>query len=214
MTIRVLLADDHRAVREVFRALLEKEPGLRVVAEASDGEAAVAQARRLRPDVCLVDIRMPRLDGLEVVRRLCGPDVDDPIPVVVVTTFDKDRYVYDALRGGASGFILKRSAPALLVESVRSAMAGDQLISPQVTVRLLRHLSDPQPARGLWEQLTDREREIAYLVADGGSNADIAEQLVVSPATVKNHLFNIQRKLDVGNRVQVAAEAWRNRAVG
>lgn len=210
MTIRVLLADDQPAIREAFRLLLENEPDLVVVAEAASGESAISQAERLRPDVCLVDVRMPRGDGLEVVRRLCGHDVEHPIPVVVVTTFDLDRYVHEALAHGASGFLLKRSAPALLVEGVRAAVAGEQLINPQTTVRLLRHLVAPDTGSDPWAELTDREVEVARLVGAGGSNAEIAATLVVSPATVKNHLASIQRKLGVRNRVHVALAAWRN----
>ncbi|MFD6142972.1 response regulator transcription factor, partial [Promicromonospora sp. NPDC060271] len=141
MTISVLLADDQPMVRGGLRTILEDQPDIEVVAEAADGVEAVALARRLRPDVCLVDIRMPHMDGLEVTRTLAGPDVADPLRVVVVTTFDVDEYVYGALRGGAVGFILKDAGPALLVEAVRAAHAGDALVSPSVTVRLLRHLT-------------------------------------------------------------------------
>jgi len=141
MTIRVLVADDQAMVRGGLRRILEDQPDITVVAEAGDGAEAVELARRGRPDVCLVDIRMPRLDGLEVTRALAGPGVADPLRVVVVTTFDLDEYVYGALRGGAVGFVLKDAGPQLLVEAVRSAHAGDALISPSVTLRLLRHLT-------------------------------------------------------------------------
>jgi DNA-binding NarL/FixJ family response regulator len=163
MTISVLLADDQPMVRGGLRLILEDQPDIEVVAEASDGAEAVALARRLRPDVCLVDIRMPRLDGIEVTRTLAGPDVADPLRVIVVTTFDVDEYVYGALRGGAVGFILKDAGPALLVEAVRAAHAGDALVSPSVTVRLLRHLTTSAagapglPGRFGWSAVRPKE---------------------------------------------------------
>lgn len=204
MTIRLLIADDQEMVRRGMRRILEQQPDMAVV-----GEAAVALARRLRPDVALVDVRMPRLDGLEVTRRLAGPGAAPPVRVVVVTTFDLDEYVYPALRYGASGFLLKRSGPALLVEAVRAAMAGDSLISPSITVRLLRHVTgrrrERQPAG---EPLTEREIEVAGMVAQGKTNADIAAELFISPGTVKTHVANIQRKLGVRNRVGIAVRAW------
>ena len=143
MTLRVLLADDQAMVRSGFRLILESQPGITVAAEAADGIQAVALARKLRPDVCLVDIRMPGLDGIEVTRALAGPGVADPLRVVIVTTFDTDEYVYGALRAGAVGFLLKDAGPALLIEAVRAASAGDALISPSVTVRLLQQLAPP-----------------------------------------------------------------------
>lgn len=204
MTIRLLIADDQEMVRRGMWRILEQQPDMAVV-----GEAAVALARRLRPDVALVDVRMPRLDGLEVTRRLAGPGAAPPVRVVVVTTFDLDEYVYPALRYGASGFLLKRSGPALLVEAVRAAMAGDSLISPSITVRLLRHVTgrrrERQPAG---EPLTEREIEVAGMVAQGKTNADIAAELFISPGTVKTHVANIQRKLGVRNRVGIAVRAW------
>nr|BFE82300.1 hypothetical protein GCM10020093_049010 [Planobispora longispora] len=146
MTIRVLIADDQELVRTGFRMILDAQPDMEVVATAADGAEAIEQARRLRPDVCLLDIRMPRLDGLEATRILAGPGVPDPLRVVIVTTFDLDEYVYGALRSGATGFLLKDSGPALLVEAIRAAAAGDALVSPSVTVRLLEHLARPRPA--------------------------------------------------------------------
>jgi DNA-binding NarL/FixJ family response regulator len=143
---RVVIADDEEAIRHGFRLMLDAQPDMQVVGEAPNGETALALAHRVRPDVVLADIRMPRLDGLELTRRLAGPDVADPIRVIVVTTFDLDEYVHAALRNGACGFLLKRGGPALLAEAVRAAMAGDVLISPSVTVRLLRHLTEPRPA--------------------------------------------------------------------
>ncbi|MBZ4322085.1 response regulator [Streptomyces huiliensis] len=213
MSTRILLADDQEAVRIGFRLILDSQPDMEVVAEAEDGRQAVELAGRLRPDVVLADIRMPRLDGLEVTRLLAGPDVPDPLRVVVVTTFDLDEYVHAALRNGACGFLLKRSSPALLVEAVRAAMAGDAMVSPSVTVRLLRQLREPEPPRTAppTEALTEREAEIARFVAKGLTNAEIGAELFISPGTVKTHLAHVQRKLGVRNRVGVAAWAWDNR---
>jgi DNA-binding NarL/FixJ family response regulator len=219
--IRVLIADDQEMVRTGFRFFLNAQPDITVVAEAADGEEAVALARRERPDVCLLDIRMPKLDGLEATRMLAGPEVADPMRVVVVTTFDLDEYVYGALRGGACGFLLKDSGPTLLAEAVRAAAAGDSLVSPSITVRLLKHLTAPQadaPTRvrssavttPLSEPLTDRELDVVRLVALGRTNAEIAAELYVSLSTVKTHLSSIQLKLAARNRVEIAAWAWQN----
>jgi len=209
VTIRVLVADDQEMVRTGFRMILNAAPDIEVVAEAGDGIAAVGAANRLRPDVCLLDIRMPFLDGLEVTRRLAGPEVADPLRVVVVTTFDLDEYIYGALKAGACGFLLKDSGPALLVEAVRAAAAGDALISPSVTVRLLKHLAAPGGvARKPQEPITERELDVVRLVARGRTNAEIARELFVSLSTVKTHLSSIQIKLSARNRVEVAAWAW------
>jgi DNA-binding NarL/FixJ family response regulator len=209
--IRILIADDQENIRIAYRIILDAQPDMTVVAEAADGASALEQARHLRPDVVLTDIRMPRLDGLELTRILAGPQAGDPVRVVVVTSFDLDDYVYAALRNGACGFLLKRSGPALLTEAVRAAMAGDALISPQVTVRLLRHLTTPPGPvahHADTESLTSREREIARLVAQGRTNAEIAAALFIAAGTVKNHLAAIQQKLGVRNRVGVAAWIW------
>jgi DNA-binding NarL/FixJ family response regulator len=215
MTIKVLLADDQAMVRGGLRLILEDQPDISVVAEASDGVDAVALARRLRPDVCLVDIRMPRLDGIEVTRALAGPGVPHPLRVVVVTTFDLDEYVYGALRGGAVGFVLKDAGPALLVEAVRAASAGDALISPSITLRLLRHLaaSTAPAAGGPTRPLSERETEVVRAIARGRTNQEIAAELFISLSTVKSHLSGIQTKLGVRNRVEIAAWAWENRIV-
>jgi DNA-binding NarL/FixJ family response regulator len=203
--IRTLIADDQEAVRRSVRRILDAQPDIEVVGEAADGQAALEQAAELRPDVALVDIRMPRLDGLEVTRRLSGS-----VRVVVLTTFDLDEYVYPALRHGASGFLLKRSGPSLLAEAVRAAADGESLISPSVTVRLLKHVTAPprpaQPAPVV--PLTEREVEIAGHVAAGRTNADIAAELFISRGTVKTHMASIQRKLGVPNRVGIAVYAW------
>ncbi|MFB4315211.1 response regulator [Actinomadura sp. 21ATH] len=215
MTVSVLLADDQAMIRRGLRLILEDQPDITVVGEASDGAEAVAMARRLRPDVCLVDIRMPRLDGIEVTRALAGPGVPDPMRVVVVTTFDLDEYVYGALRGGAVGFVLKDAGPALLVEAVRAAGNGEALVSPSVTVRLLRHLTaTAAPARAERPlPLSGRELEVVRALARGRSNQEIAAELFISVSTVKSHLSAIQTKLGVRNRVGIAAWAWENRLV-
>ncbi|MFC8917742.1 response regulator [Streptomyces sp. NPDC057116] len=202
---RILIADDQEDVRSGFRLILDSQPDMTVVGEAADGAAAVDLARTLRPDVVLADIRMPKRDGLEVTRLLAART-----KVIVVTTFDLDDYVHTALRHGACGFLLKRSGPTLLIEAVRAAMAGDTLISPQITVRLLRHLA-PEPGRTRpLDPLTPREREVARLVAQGMTNAEIAAELVVTPGTVKTHLANVQAKLEVRNRVGIASWAWQS----
>lgn len=214
MTIRVLIADDQAMIRSGLRLILEDQPDITVVAEAVDGVDAVAQARRLRPDVCLVDIRMPRVDGIEVTRALAGPGVVNPLRVIVVTTFDLDEYVYGALRGGAVGFILKDAGPALLVEAVRAAHNGDALVSPSVTLRLLHHLNAAAAPAGTRPMpLSDRELEVVRAIARGRTNQEIAAELFISLSTVKSHLSTIQSKLGVRNRVGIAAWAWENRLV-
>ncbi len=225
MTIRVLLADDQDSVRSAFRMILDSQPDIRVVAEAADGATAVEAARRLRPDVCLLDIRMPGLDGLEAARLLAGPEVEEPLNVLIATTFDLDEYVHRALHNGACGFLLKDGAPSLLIEAVRAAAVGDSLISPSVTVRLLAHLAPRRNAtatraaagdegRGAAtrpaEPLTGRERDVVRLVARGLTNEELAAELFVTRSTVKTHLANVQRKLGVRNRVEIAAWAWEN----
>ena len=213
MTIQVLIADDQAMIRSGLRLILEDQPDIRVIAEASDGVDAIEKARRLRPDVCLVGIRMPRLDGIEVTRALAGPEVRQPIRVIVVTTFDLDEYVYGALRGGAAGFILKDAGPTLLVEAVRAAHNGDALVSPSITVRLLQHLTATSPSRPTPLPLTDREIEVVRAVARGRTNQEIAAELFISLSTVKSHLSTVQTKLSLRNRVEIAAWAWENRII-
>jgi len=214
MTIRVLIADDQAMVRTGFGMILGAQPDIEVVGEAADGVEAVEAARRLRPDVGLFDIRMPRLDGLQALRLLAGPGVADPMRIVVVTTFDLDEYVHAALRTGACGFLLKDSGPALLVEAVRAAMSGDALISPSITVRLLQHLNPPAPAMPDTADLSPREVEVVKLVARGLTNAEIATGLFISVGTVKTHLASVQSKLGARNRVEIAAWAWEHRVAG
>ncbi|MDI1462614.1 response regulator transcription factor [Catellatospora sp. KI3] len=210
--IRVMIADDQAMVRTGFGMIIGAQPDMEVVGEAADGVEAVALARRLRPDVALMDIRMPRLDGLEALRQLAGPGVADPPKVVVVTTFDLDEYVHAALRNGACGFLLKDSGPALLVEAVRAAASGDSLISPSVTVRLLAHLTPHLPGRtGDDQGLSPRELDVVKLTARGLTNAEIAAQLFISLGTVKTHLGSVQAKLGARNRVEIAAWAWEHR---
>jgi DNA-binding NarL/FixJ family response regulator len=211
VTIRVVLADDQEMVRTGFRMILEATDEVEVVAEAADGRAAVDLCRRHRPDVALLDIRMPVLDGLEATRLLAGPDVADPVRVVVVTTFDLDEYVHAALLNGATGFLLKDAGPALLVEAVRAAARGDALVSPQVTTRLLRRFGPGRPAAPEpVDPLTEREEEVLALVARGLTNAEIGQRLHVSPSTAKAHLASLHTKLGARNRVELASWAWRS----
>ena len=210
--IRVMIADDQAMVRTGFGMIIGAQPDMELIGEAADGVEAVAMARRLKPDVALFDIRMPRMDGLEALRLLAGPGVADPIKVVVVTTFDLDEYVHQALRNGAAGFLLKDSGPALLIEAVRAAVSGDALISPSITVRLLEHLSPPAPT-GDDGGLSPRELDVVKLAARGLTNAEIATQLFISIGTVKTHLGSVQTKLSARNRVEIAAWAWERRLV-
>jgi DNA-binding NarL/FixJ family response regulator len=199
---RILIADDQEGIRSAFRLILDAQPDLTVVAEAADGRTAIDTARAIRPDVVLADIRMPGADGIEVTRELAGSGIH----VVVVTTFGLEEYVHAALRHGAAGFILKRSGPALLVEAVRAAVNGDMLISPQLTVRLLRERDLRQEPSTV--VLTEREEQVVALIAQGLTNAEIAAELFLSPGTVKNHVAAIQEKTGTRNRVATAAWAW------
>ncbi|MFJ5548357.1 response regulator [Streptomyces sp. NPDC093225] len=208
MTITVVIADDQDMVRTGFRMILESQPDIDVLADVTDGEAALTAVEEHHPDVLLLDIRMPRLDGLEVTRRLAGRTTPR---IVIVTTFDLDEYVHAALHGGASGFLLKDASPAMLVEAVRAAAVGDSLVSPAITVRLLREMAPRTPAttaRRPAEPLTERERDVVRCLARGMTNAEIATELYVSLSTVKTHLANVQTKLDARNRVEIAAWAW------
>jgi DNA-binding NarL/FixJ family response regulator len=211
MSIGILIADDQALVRAGFRMILEAEPDLRVLAEAKDGDEAVEAARRVRPDIVLMDIRMPKLDGLEATRRIMA-GTDQPPRVLILTTFDLDEYVFDALHAGASGFLLKDVPPEQLVAGIRVVAEGDSLLSPTVTRRLIEsfvreHPRASKPPPEL-EELTPREAEILGLIARGLSNAEIAEELVVSGTTVKTHVARVLSKLGLRDRVQAVVLAY------
>lgn len=216
MNIRVLIADDQELVRTGLRMILDAQDDIEVVGAAVDGQEAVDLARSLHPDVCLFDIRMPRLDGIEATRLLAGPGVERPMAVVVITTFDLDEYVYAALRAGARGFLLKDAGSALLGQAIRAAAEGDALIAPSVTVRLLKEFADrAQPGRESavepTEPLTAREEDVLATVARGLSNSEIAGELHITLSTVKTHLASLMAKLGVRNRVEIAIWALARR---
>ncbi|MEU9357146.1 response regulator transcription factor [Streptomyces sp. NPDC048301] len=215
--IRILLADDQRLVRAGIRGILDDEDDLHVVAEAADGRSAVSACRELRPDVVLMDIRMPDMDGLEAARRITTDQELAAVKVVMLTTFDLDEYVYGALRAGATGFLVKDTEPAELLHAVRVAVRGDALISPSVTRRLIAEFAGrpdnpPEPDRRL-DALTGREREVMRLIAAGRTNDEIAAQLVVSPLTAKTHVSRIMAKLGARDRSQVVVMAYEYRMV-
>lgn len=216
MTIRVIIADDQSIIRAGLTTILNGQPDIDVIGQAADGREAVVLARRLRPDVCLFDIRMPNLDGVEATRLLAGPEVDDPLAVVVITTFDTDDHVTGALKAGARGFLLKDAGPALLVQAIHAAAEGDALIAPSITARLLATFANttsttdfPQPIAAL----TEREEEVAVTVAQGRTNAEIAEELHISLSTVKFHLASLMNKIGARNRVQIVIWAYKTRRV-
>jgi DNA-binding NarL/FixJ family response regulator len=216
MTIRVLIADDQGIVRAGLSTILNGRPGIEVVGQAADGRTAVALARRLRPDVCLFDIRMPVLDGIEATRLLAGPDVTDPIAVVVITTFDTDEYIYGALRAGARGFLLKGAEPDQLVQAIHAAVQGDALIDPAVTGRLLATFATGGPATAPAQPidaLTGREEDVLGGVARGRTNAEIARDLHISMSTVKFHLTGLMTKIGARNRVELAMWAYQTNRV-
>lgn len=216
MSIRVLVADDQEIVRTGLRMILDAQPDIDVVGEAGDGQRAVELARRLRPDVCLFDIRMPRMDGIEATRALAGPDVADPLAVVVITTFDLDELVFAALRAGARGFLLKDAGPDLLAQAVHAASAGDALIAPSVTGRLLQAFAGAgpsSPARQPVEALTEREEQILAAVAGGLTNNEIARELYITLSTVKTHVANLMAKLGARNRVEIAIWAYETKRI-
>ncbi|WP_328417819.1 response regulator transcription factor [Micromonospora sp. NBC_00389] len=213
MTVRVLVADDQEIVRTGLTIILNTQPGIEVVGGAGDGRQAVELAQRLRPDVCLFDIRMPGMDGIEATRALAGPSVPDPLAVVVITTFDLDEYVYAALRAGARGFLLKEAGPDLLSQAVHAAANGDALIAPSVTTRLLKAFADAGPAaprKQPIEALTDREEQVLVAVARGRTNKEIADELYITLSTVKSLITSLMTKLGVRNRVEVAMWAYEN----
>jgi len=207
MTIRVLVADDQSMVRAGFRMLLAGEEDIEVVAEASNGLEAVDKAQRFDPDVVLMDIRMPELDGLEATRRILA--ADRGTRVLVLTTFDLDEYIYEALTAGASGFVLKDDPPEQLIGAIRTVAAGDALLSPAVTKRVIERftrLSRPTPPSGL-EELTARELDVLRLIAQGLSNEEIGKQLFIGETTVKTHVTHVLQKLDLRDRVQAVVLA-------
>ena len=210
MSIRVLLVDDQALVRSGFRLILETREDLEVVGEAEDGREAVELARRLHPDVILMDVRMPHVDGVEATRRLSA--LGEPARVLILTTFDLDEYVYEAIRAGASGFLLKDVQPAQLVDAVRVVAAGEALLAPTVTRRLLDHFAGQLPGARRppeLERLTERELEILTLLAEGLSNAELAERLFLSETTVKTHVSSVLRKLELRDRVQAVVLAYK-----
>ncbi|MFD8562538.1 response regulator [Streptosporangium canum] len=216
MSIRVIVADDQEIARTGLVMILDAQPDIEVVGEAADGRRAVELARRLRPDVCLFDIRMPGLDGIEATRFLAGPNVADPLAVVVITTFDLDDYVYAALRAGARGFLLKNAGAAMLSQAIHAAANGDALIAPSVTARLLSAFANAgpssPPAHPI-ETLTDREEQILATVARGRTNNEIADELHISLSTVKSHLASLMAKLGARNRVEIAMWAYETNRV-
>ena len=211
MTIRVIVADDQELVRTGLSMILDAQPDIVVVGQAVNGREAVTMAQHLRPDVCLFDIRMPELDGIEATRLLAGPDVEDPLAIVVITTFDMDEYVHGALRAGARGFLLKDAGPDLLVQAIHAAAVGDALIAPSVTARLLARFAgagtETAPAQPI-EPLTEREEEVLVTVARGRTNNEIAAELYISLSTVKTHLASIMAKIGARNRVEIAMWAY------
>jgi DNA-binding NarL/FixJ family response regulator len=218
MTIRVVLVDDQAVARRGLRAILESEDDIEVVGEAGDGAAGVDLARRERPDVVLMDVRMPFMDGLEATRALAGPQAEERIDVLVVTTFDIDEYVFTALREGASGFLLKDTDPERLVEAVRTIAAGNGLVAPEVTRRLVaefaRSRAVPTGDPPGYETLTRRERDVLLGVAQGRSNREIANELFLGETTVKTHLGNMLTKLGLRDRVQAVIYAYEHGLVG
>jgi DNA-binding NarL/FixJ family response regulator len=212
MSVRVLLVDDQALIRAGFRMILEAEEDIEVVGECGDGEQAIHSVQRLRPDVVLMDIRMPEMDGIEATRRIAGDNGESAVRVLMLTTFDLDEYVYDALRAGASGFLLKDVPAEQLVAGIRLVAQGDALLAPSVTRRLIAEFSRNAPGRreqpAELDELTPRELDVFRLLARGMSNAEIAAELIVSETTVKTHVARILMKLGVRDRVQAVVMAY------
>jgi DNA-binding NarL/FixJ family response regulator len=214
---RVLIADDDEQIRGGLRLMLATQPDLMVVGEAADGAQAVAETARLSPDVVLMDIRMPGMDGLEATRRIAGAASDgqdaEGTRVIILTTFEQDEYVYEALRMGASGFLLKRATPEALIEAIRVVVSGDALLYPPITRRLITHFARPEPGEAQapdLERLTERERDVLVEMARGRSNTEIAERLFVGEQTVKTHIRHIFAKLGFRDRAQAVVFAYEN----
>ena len=209
MTLRVIIADDQELVRDGFRMILESS-GIEVLGEARDGREAVYLARRRSPDAVLMDIRMPGMDGLEATRQLAGPQAADPIAVLILTTFDLDEYVLEALRAGASGFLLKDAGRDQLVQAVQAVARGDALIAPSITRRLIERFvaRSPDPIPAELDELTARELEVVRQIARGRSNAELAQELTISETTVKTHVARILAKLRLRDRVQIVVFAY------
>ncbi|WP_108667208.1 response regulator [Euzebya rosea] len=211
MSIRVLLVDDQDLVRSGLRLVLQTEPDIEVVGEARDGAEAVRLAVGLRPDVTVMDVRMPLVDGVEATRKLAGPDVADPLPVLVLTTFDDDELVFEALRAGARGFLLKHASPEQLVEAIRVVAAGEGIVAPAVTRRLIEAFAaggpPPSPPAEL-DRLSERERVVLGLLARGLTNAEMAAELFVETSTVKTHVGNVLAKLGLRDRIQAVIYAY------
>ncbi|MFI7546598.1 response regulator [Actinoplanes sp. NPDC049599] len=215
MSIRVVVADDQEIVRTGLTMILNSQPGIEVIGEAANGQRAVELARHLRPDVCLFDIRMPGVDGIAATRALAGPDVPDPLAVIVITTFDLDEYVYAALRAGARGFLLKDAGTVMLAQAVHAAADGEALIAPSITARLLRTFASSGPAAATQpiDSLTDREEQVLAAVARGRTNAEIAAELHITLSTVKTHVTSLMNKLQARNRVEIAIWAYETHRV-
>jgi DNA-binding NarL/FixJ family response regulator len=211
MTIKVLIADDQEIIRTGLKTILDAQPDIEVVGLATDGREAVSMARRLKPDVCLFDIRMPEMDGLTAARELAGPDVENPMAVVIITTFDLDEYVFGALKSGARGFLLKDSGPELLIQAIHAAAKGDAIIAPSITTRLLatfaRMSTSPVPNQPT-QPLTEREEEVLLAVARGCTNQEISGDLFMSLSTVKTHISSLMSKINARNRVELAIWAY------
>jgi DNA-binding NarL/FixJ family response regulator len=209
---KVLLADDQSLVRAGFRLLIESAPDLDLVGEAADGEAALALAREVRPDVVLMDIRMPVMDGLEATRRIAGDPELAACHVLVLTTYETDEYIFEALRCGVSGFLLKDAEPAELLQAIRVVAAGDALLAPSITRRIIASVAGRPAQRPLsprdLKELTEREREVLTLVGQGKTNDEIASELFVSPATVKTHVSRVMSKLYARDRAQLVVAAY------
>jgi DNA-binding NarL/FixJ family response regulator len=211
--VRVLVCDDQALIRTGFATIIDAQPDLEVIGECADGRAAVGLARELRPDMVVLDVRMPVLDGIEATRLLAGAGVPDPVKVLVVTTFNLDEYVYEALRAGASGFLLKDAPPAQLLQGIRTVASGAALLAPEVTRQLVgKYAARIRPVQDAPDgtALTPRELEVLRLIANGLSNSEIAAELVISQETVKTYVSRILTKLDLRDRVQAVVYAYRN----